>query len=335
MSWYEKVQQAFNEIKLLFSSSVLLNYPETKKPFYLQTHARDVGLGAVLFQLDEDGHPCPIIYARRTLKGAELTYYTAEKELLAIVWALHKFRSYIMGGKIIIRVDHKAVTFLKTCKLLSGRLTRWIMAIQDYDISIEYCPGKNNLVADTLSRLPEQENATKMSNRDGKIILYALAKRPSSNLRNRLQNFAQEQKLDPILGQKIKDVEEKKTTKYEIHDLLYFVNGENERLCLTKGIIYDIIDECHKMYAHIGPLKVIKMLNDFFYYPKLPKIVRQRLASCDSCQKNKVINQTCFSEMKNYLPERPNGILTIDFYGPLPASKGGFKYILSTISANL
>ena len=333
-TWNEHLERAFNEIKLLFSSSVLLNYPEIKKPFYLQTDASDVALGAVLFQLDEDGNPCPIIYASRTLKGAELAYYTTEKELLAIVWALHKFRSYIMGGKIIIRTDHKALTFLKTCKLLSGRLTRWTMAIQDYDISIEYCPGKNNLVADTLSRLPEEENASKTANNDGKIILYALAKRPSSNLRNRLQNFAQEQKLDPILVQKIKDVKEKKTTKYEIHDdLLYFVGGENKRLCLTKGIIHDIIDECHEMYAHIGPLKVIKMLSDFFYYPKLAKIVRRRLASCDSCQRNKVTNQTCFSEMRNYLPERPNEILSIDFYGPLPASKGGFKYILSTIDA--
>ena len=178
------------------------------------------------------------------------------------------------------------------------------------------------------------ENATKMANKDGKITLYALAKRSSSNLRNRLLNFAQEQKLDPILGQKIKDVEAKKNTKYEIHDnLLYFISGENKRLCLTIGIIYDIIDECHEMYAHIGPLKVIKMLHHFFYYPKLAKIVRRRLASCDSRQRNKVTNQTYFSEMKNYLPERPNKILSIDFYGPLPAPKRGFKYILATMYA--
>ena len=73
------------------------------------------------------------------------------------------------------------------------------------------------------------------------------------------------------------------------------------------------------------------MLEDSFYYPKMAKIVIRRLASGDSCQRNKVTNQTCFSEMKNYLPEKPNEILLMDFYGPLPASKGGFKYILSTI----
>ena len=81
--------------------------------------------------------------------------------------------------------------------------------------------------------------------------------------------------MDPILQQKITEVEQKITTKYEMHDdLLHFIYGENKRLCSTKGIAYNIIDKCHEMYAHIGPLKDIKMLNDFFYYPEMTKIVR-------------------------------------------------------------
>ena len=117
-----------------------------------------------------------------------------------------------MGGKIIIRTDHKALTFLKTCKLLNGRSTRWTMAIQDYDISIEHCPGRNNLVADTSSRLPEQENAAKMAHKGGKVTLYALARRTSSNLRNWLKNFSRKQKMDPVLQPKFAEVEEEKTT---------------------------------------------------------------------------------------------------------------------------
>ena len=67
----------------MFCSSVLLSYPEIEKPFYLQSDASDLALGAVLFQLDRDGNLCPIIYASGTLKGAELGYYMTEKELLA------------------------------------------------------------------------------------------------------------------------------------------------------------------------------------------------------------------------------------------------------------
>ena len=185
----ENVNQHLLHLELLFhrlmKNKLTINLEKShfSHQNYLQTDASDVALGAILFQLDEVRKPCPIIYSHRTLEGAELAYHTTEKELLAIVWALQKFRSYIMG--------------------------------------------------------------------DG---------------------------------------------------LLYFVNGENKCLCLTKGIVYDIIDKCHEMYAHIGPLKVMKMLNDFFYYPKMAKIVRRRLASCDSCQRNKVTNQTSFSEMKNYQP---------------------------------
>ena len=88
LSWNNDLERVFNEIEFLFSSSILLNYPEVKKPFYLQTDSSDVTLYSVLVQLDEDGNPCPIIYASRTLKGAELAYYTTKKELLAIVWAV-------------------------------------------------------------------------------------------------------------------------------------------------------------------------------------------------------------------------------------------------------
>ena len=111
---------------------------------------------------------------------------------------MQKFRSYVMGGKIVIGTDHKAVKFLKTCKLLSGRLTRCIMAIQDLDNLIEHCRGKNISVADTLSRLSANTNGQKVDHGNGKTLLYALAKRPSSCLRNRLQNFSKEQKLDPV-----------------------------------------------------------------------------------------------------------------------------------------
>ena len=102
-SWDDKIERAFQEIK---------------------TVASNLALGAVLSQLHQDGNPCPIVYASRTLKGAKLAYYTTEEELLVIVRALQKFRSYVMGGKIVIRTDCKALIFLKTCKLLSGRLTR-------------------------------------------------------------------------------------------------------------------------------------------------------------------------------------------------------------------
>ena len=129
------------------------------------------------------------------------------------------------------------------------------MAFQDYDLYIEYCPGKNNVVAVTISRLQGQEKEQKLEFNDGKIFLSALLTKLSSTLKERLQNSREEQKRDLILQQRGREVENKKTNKYKVYDdPLYFINGENKLLCLTKSIIHNLVDECHEMYTHIGPL---------------------------------------------------------------------------------
>ncbi|CAB0029043.1 unnamed protein product, partial [Trichogramma brassicae] len=99
--------------------------------------------------------------ASRTLKGAELNYYTTEHELLAIVWALEKFRSYVYGKPVEIRTDHQALAFLRTSRFLSQRLLRWSLLIQDYDVTITHIPVKSNVLADILSRPPAEAKMSK------------------------------------------------------------------------------------------------------------------------------------------------------------------------------
>ena len=84
-------------------------------------------------------------------------YFTTEKELLAIVQCLKKFRIYILGQPLTIITDNKALTFIKKCHLNNTRITRWILAIQEYNFEILHCKGKENIVADILSRYPEDE----------------------------------------------------------------------------------------------------------------------------------------------------------------------------------
>lgn len=84
---------------------------------------------------------------------------------MAIVWAQKKFRRYLHGFKIINRVDHLALTFLKTCKFVNAMLTRWNKTIHDYQIEIEHLPGKENVTADVLSRLNDGETFKKIEER--------------------------------------------------------------------------------------------------------------------------------------------------------------------------
>lgn len=97
-----------------------------------------------------------IAYYSRTLKGAELNYTVTEKEALAIVTALTLWRVFILGRKLTVLTDHKALSFLQTYKLLSSRLSRWVLLIQEYSAHIHYCKGSDNVVADALSRYPIQ-----------------------------------------------------------------------------------------------------------------------------------------------------------------------------------
>ena len=133
---------------------VMMNHPNFEQKFYLQTDASNVALGAELYQEDEDKEHHTIAFASRTLLAAEQNYTTTEKELLSIVFAVKKFRTYLLGSRTIIRTDHKALSFLNTCKLTHSRLIRWVLlALEEYNFSWEYIKGVENRVPDTLSRV--------------------------------------------------------------------------------------------------------------------------------------------------------------------------------------
>ena len=119
--------------------------------------ASDVSVGAVLYQEDDKGQHMVISFASRTLNACERNYHVTEKELLSVVFACNKFRTYILGYDITVRSDHRSISFLKQCKLSHGRLTRWILLLQEYHINWEHIPGKKNTAADILSRINIQQ----------------------------------------------------------------------------------------------------------------------------------------------------------------------------------
>ena len=121
----------------------------------METDASGIGIGAVLSQHDKEKHKFrPISFASRLLKGAELNYSTTDREALAIVWAIKKYKYVIYGYKIVVFTDHKPLTSLFSSTLPPGRLGRWALLVQEYDLTIRYKPGILNQVPDALSRYP-------------------------------------------------------------------------------------------------------------------------------------------------------------------------------------
>ncbi|XP_035842090.1 uncharacterized protein LOC118488821 [Helianthus annuus] len=150
----EECIKAFDFLKEKLVSATILVSPDWSLPFELMCDASDYAVGAVLGQR-VDKHFHPIYYASKTLNDAQENYTTTEKELLAVVVAFDKFRSYLVLSKTTVFTDHSALRFLFQKKDAKPRLIRWILLLSEFDIEIKDKKGAENVAADHLSRLED------------------------------------------------------------------------------------------------------------------------------------------------------------------------------------
>ena len=126
--------------------------PNWDLPFEIMRDTSDYAIGSVLRQM-EDKKAFVIYYSSKTLDSAQSNYTTTEKEFLVVVFALEKFRSYIVGSPVTIFIDHAALKYLLSKQDTKPRLTRWILLCQKFNLTITDKKGVENVVVDHLSRL--------------------------------------------------------------------------------------------------------------------------------------------------------------------------------------
>lgn len=148
-----EAKEAFNTLKHCLTTAPVLRHPDFTKPFLIQCDASEYGIGAVLFQKNEDGLENPIAFYSQKLNSCQKNYSVTEKECLAAVLAVKRFRPCVELMNFTVITDHASLKWLMSLKDLSGRLARWSLQLQNFDFSIEHRKGSDNIVADTLSRM--------------------------------------------------------------------------------------------------------------------------------------------------------------------------------------
>jgi hypothetical protein len=157
--WTPEHQKAFDTLITKLVEKTLMVWLDFTKRFTVTPDASNFAIGGVLSQ-DQGRGLQPIAYCSRKMLPAESRYPLHEQELLAIIYCFKKWRHYFLGDAVTVATDYYPLRYLATKPNLSGRQARWLDFLAEYDLSIEPQLGKDNTVADGLSRRLDYENAS-------------------------------------------------------------------------------------------------------------------------------------------------------------------------------
>nr|GFA40159.1 reverse transcriptase domain-containing protein [Tanacetum cinerariifolium] len=256
--------------------------------------ASDYVIGVVLGQKVEK-HFRPIHYASKTMNQAETNYTTTEKEMLAVVYAFKKFRSYLIMNKSIVYTDHSALKYLFAKKDVKARLIRWILLLQEFDFKVIDTKGAKNYVADHLSRLenpyenvfdPKEINETfpleslnKVAHQDPSTPWFAdFANYHTGKFIIKGMTTQQKQKIF-------------KDARHYFWDYPYLFRTCPDQIiqrCVAGQEAIDILNACHSgpTGGHYGANYTAKKVFDSgFYWPTIYKDAFELVKNCDSCQR--------------------------------------------------
>ena len=307
--------------------------PDWSLPFEIMCDASNYAVGAVLGQRRE-GKPFVVYYASRTLNSAQMNYSTTEKELLAVVFALDKFRAYLIGSPITIFTDHAALKYLLSKKDAKARLIRWILLLQEFDLTIKDKKGVENVVADHLSRLEFNDSAAIPTIGDDfpDEHLFVVTKMPwYANIVNYLVTG----EIPSTWGaqDKRKFLVEVRNFYWDDPYLFKYCPDQIIRRCIPDDEVSSVLNFCHNdaCGGHFSMKKTAaKILQCGLYWPTLFKDTNDFCRSCERCQKLGVLSRRHMMPLNPILVIEIFDCWGIDFMGPFPPSYG-FLYILLAV----
>lgn len=151
--WGTAQEEAFQELKSRLVGMPILTYPDWDKEFHVHVDASNFAIGATLAQVGSHGLDHPVYFASRLLSNAERNCSTTEREALGMVYSVQKFRHYLLATPFTFYVDHQALMYLVNKPIIQGRISRWLLLLQEFTFNIIVRPGRSHVIADQLSRI--------------------------------------------------------------------------------------------------------------------------------------------------------------------------------------
>ncbi|GJR81558.1 reverse transcriptase domain-containing protein [Tanacetum coccineum] len=331
--------EAFNTLKENLTEAPILIAPDWNEPFDSLCAMQAIALGAVLGQRHEK-HFRPIHYASKTLNEAESRYTTTEKEMLAVVYAFEKFRSYLVMNKCTVYTDHSALKYLFAKKDSKARLLRWVLLLQEFDFDVVDTKGAENLAADHLSRLENpHKNELDPKEINEKFPLETLSSIAALNSSTPwfadIANYHAGNFVIKGMStqQKRKFFKDVKHYFWEDPFLFKICADQVIRRCVFGKEAHDILMACHDGPTgghHGANYTARKVFDSGFFWPTIYKDAHELVKNCNSCQRQGKVSQRDEMPQNSIQVCEIFDVWGIDFMGPFPSSKGN-KYILVAV----
>ena len=298
--WGDAQEHAFNELKNKLCNAPLLALPNFEKTFEIECDASGIGIGAVLMQDQR-----PLMYFSEKLSGAALKYPTYDKELYALVRALQTWQHYLWPKEFVIHTDHESLKHLKGQDKLNRRHAKWVEFIETFPYVIKYKQGKENVVADALSR-----RYTLLNFLSAKLLGFEFIKELYSN--------------DDDFGAIYISCDNGAVSgDFYLFDGFLF---KRNRLCIPKCSMRELlVKEAHGggLMGHFGVHKTYDMLIEHFFWPSMKHDVHKVCEHCITCReaKSRLKPHGLYTPLP--VPSEPWTDLSMDFVLGLPRTRKG------------
>ena len=350
--WSDKCQLVLEYLKEIFCNKLLLKFPDPNKPYILYTDASNNAYSGILYQpVNNDQDIRPVAYFSGTFTAQNKSWCATEKEAYAVLKSMQCFDYYLRGAKCTLHCNHKPLEPFLTRGMKIAKLDRWVMLLQEYDITFVHIKGKDNILADAISQLCTIDIYEKAIETEHSHIAKITTTQPDETI-EQIQHVNSSALLLTLniscttlcrLQKQDKFCKNKVCKLHSGIDSTFYLNNDSIlrwtliindlEVCTTVvslALTNTIIHELHNCRGHQGCARTLNALKRRFWWKGMWKDIKYHISNSITCSKN-LPNISCHPQLHLGIPKVPFTCIAIDTIGKLPTTSSGNRYALTCI----